>query len=143
MEANRGDIVRMAEQGLQTSASLVIPNLDHVVVSTREEIWLVSSRIVINTVDSLLVRLQREVRSVRGEAPHFDRSIQGSRGKGVGVTRIDPSHHDIMRMPFEDLDAIKVFVPIPQLDAHVVGRAEESQRRGIATTHLRNTERFG
>jgi hypothetical protein len=71
------------------------------------------------------VRFQREVRCVRGETPHFDRSVERGRGKGVCVARIDSSHHDVMRVAFKDLDTVKVFVPIPQLDAHIVGTTGE------------------
>ena len=58
---------------------------------------------------------------VRPESPNLDRSIQGSTGKGVGILRVELDLHDVMCMALEYLGAVEATIPVPKLDAHVIG----------------------
>jgi hypothetical protein len=96
MIACRGDVFRMTSQGLNYRLCLVVPNLhefffarvsldgrthkrgtfwthlDSHVVRTTNEVRLVTVGIKVDTVDSFLVSLQREMRSGPCDTPHFD-----------------------------------------------------------------------
>jgi hypothetical protein len=51
----------MAFERLDTSLVLVIPDFDKSVISTTDEIGLVSAMIVVDTVHPFLVAVQREI----------------------------------------------------------------------------------
>lgn len=66
---------------------------------------------------------------MRAKAPNLDGTIQTGRRKSVAILGIKLDLHDIVRMPFEHLSAIKATIPIPQLDGHIVRRREHVGKR--------------
>lgn len=56
--------MRMSFQGLYTGFSLIIPDTDLVIIGTGKKVRLISSRVVINAVDTLIVAFQGEMRAV-------------------------------------------------------------------------------
>ena len=66
---------------------------------------------------------------MRSETPDLDGSIQRSTGKGVGVLGVEFDLHDVVGMSFKDLRTIKSTVPVPQLDAHIVGGGQDVWKR--------------
>lgn len=53
---------------------LIIPDLHQAIISPRYEVGLVSSAVVINTVDPLLMALQSEVGSPGAQLPHLQQA---------------------------------------------------------------------
>lgn len=78
-----------------------------------------------------LMSLQREIRRARPQTPYLDRAIQTRRSKSIGVLRIDRQAHNIMAVPFEDLHALPTFVPVPQLDCHVIAGGQHEGLGGV------------
>ena len=54
----------MALEGLDTSFVLVIPDLNLSIVGTADQVGLVSTVIVVDAVDALLVSVKSEIRGV-------------------------------------------------------------------------------
>lgn len=81
--------------------------------------------------------LQSEVGRVRAQAPHFDSPILGGRSKSIRVFGIKYDFHDIVRMSFENLMlliieylyAFPIFLPVPQLNGHVVTATQDQWLR--------------
>ena len=65
------------------------------------------------------------------KSPDLDAPIQTSRGESVGILGVELDHHDIVRVPLEELSAFKIAIPIPQLDGHVVTASEEVGQGGV------------
>ena len=61
MERHSGDVLRMSFQRLHTRLVLVVPYLDEAVVCAGDQVRLVTSRVVIQTVHALLVTLKCEI----------------------------------------------------------------------------------
>lgn len=51
---------------------------------------------------------------------YLDGSVQGSAGKLVVVFGVDDDLHDIVGVTFKHLTAGPLFLPVPQLDQHVI-----------------------
>lgn len=59
------------------------------VITRSNEVRLISAVVVVDVVDALLVRLEREVGHRATERPHLDCVIQTSRRERLRVLRID------------------------------------------------------
>ena len=62
----------MALEGLDTSFVLVIPDLNLSIVGTADQVGLVSTVIVVDAVDALLVSVKSEIRGVWSQLPHLE-----------------------------------------------------------------------
>ena len=56
---------------LDTCFILIIPNFDHSIVGTRNEVRFVTADIIVDTVDTFFVSFQRKVWLVGAELPNF------------------------------------------------------------------------
>jgi hypothetical protein len=54
-----------------------------VVIGAGEEVGLVPARVVVDTVDALLVALKREMRRVRAQAPHLQVYMESRQSRAV------------------------------------------------------------
>ena len=54
-------------------------------------------------------------------------AIERGRRKCVGVFRVKSDHHYVVAVPLEDLHALPLLVPIPQLDQHIVRRSKNQR----------------
>ena len=110
---------------------MIIPNFDRTIIRTRQNIRLITGWIVVNAVNTTFMPLQSIMRSMRAKAPNLDGTIQTGRRKGIAILGIKLDLHDIVRMSFEHLRAIKATIPIPQLDGHIVRRREHVRKRRV------------
>lgn len=108
---------------------LIIPNLDGPIVRPRQNIGLVPGGIIVHTIHSPLVTFERVMRHMRAQSPDLDGAIEGSGRKGIGVFGVEFDLHDVMRVAFKELGAVKVAVPVPQFNGHVVAGAEDVRER--------------
>mmetsp|Transcript_20282 Transcript_20282/g.32462 ORF Transcript_20282/g.32462 Transcript_20282/m.32462 type:complete len:603 (-) Transcript_20282:150-1958(-) len=130
MKGHRRNVRAVPFQGRDARLGLVVPHLDQVVVGAAHQKWPFTAAIVRDGVHAAFVPFQREMRHRRVEAPDFDTAIERRRRKRVVVLWIDRNLHHIVGVPFKNDGVLPVIVPIPQLDAHVVGRTEnEGQTR--------------
>ena len=120
VEADAGDVLGMALQCLDAGLVLIVPDLHHPVVCPRDEVGLVTSHVIVDTVNSLLVSLQCEVRLGRSQLPHLHRPVQGGGGEGVVVLGVDPHLHNVMGVSLKHLLAEPALLPVPELDQHVI-----------------------
>ena len=120
MEGHCGNVLCMPFQGLDTGFILVIPYLNKTIVCSRDKIRFISSVIVINTVNSLLVSLEGKVRSSRTQLPDLHSLIQGGGGEGVVILRVDPHLHHVVGVSLKHLLAQPSLLPVPQFYQHVV-----------------------
>jgi hypothetical protein len=118
-------IIRLPYHIEHTHTHLIIPNLDGTIISARQNVGLVPRRVIVDAIDPTLVTFERVVRNMRTEAPHLDGPIQRGTGKGIGILRVDLDLHDVMRMTLKHLRAIKVAIPVPQFNRHVVTRRQD------------------
>ena len=117
----------MAVKALHARLVLVVPDLDESVVGPGHEVGLVAAVVVIDAVDALLVAVQRKIGRLRAELPDFNGAVEGGRSEGVGVLGVDDDLHDVVGVALENLLTGPILVPVPQLDAHVVG-GRQSER---------------
>mmetsp|Transcript_6221 Transcript_6221/g.8142 ORF Transcript_6221/g.8142 Transcript_6221/m.8142 type:complete len:154 (-) Transcript_6221:377-838(-) len=99
-----------------------IPNLDNAIIGTTENTRLIPTRIIIHTIDTPLVPLQRIMRHSTPQPPDLNTAIQTSTRKRIRILGIELDLHHIMRMPLKELSAFKSTIPIPELDRHIVRR---------------------
>ena len=59
--------------------------------------------VILDIVDSLVVRVEGEVGGGRAEGPNFDGTVQAGRGERVGVFRVEREVHDVVRVTLKDL----------------------------------------
>lgn len=119
--ASEGDVAGVTLQGRDERLGCIIPNLNCLVVRCCEEVWFVGAGVVIDVVDTLgLVGLQGKVGMRGAEVPDLHSAIQTSRGKRVGVLRVDGHAHHIVAMALEDLNALPTLLPIPSPNGHVI-----------------------
>mmetsp|Transcript_22741 Transcript_22741/g.46790 ORF Transcript_22741/g.46790 Transcript_22741/m.46790 type:complete len:461 (-) Transcript_22741:119-1501(-) len=131
MKQHRADIVRVPIERVHDGFGLIIPNLDGAIVCPRENVGFVPRGIIVHAIDPPLVSFQGVVRHRRSQPPDLDGAIQRRRGEGIGVFGIELDHHDVVRMPLEQLRAIEAPVPVPALDGHVVGTGQKVRQRGV------------
>lgn len=74
---------------------------------------------------------QSVVRHGRAKAPDLDALIQTATGKGVGVLGVELDLHDVVLVALKVLRALEVLVPVPELDGHVVGAAQNVRQGGV------------
>lgn len=115
--------------------------------------------VVLDVVDPLVVSIEREVRGRRPKRPDFDGAVETSGSEGIGVFWVECYVHDVVSVALEDLayrddmsvrlaetlesgepareerwthlDALPAFLPVPQLDRHVVGAGEDERLRRV------------
>mmetsp|Transcript_25323 Transcript_25323/g.58325 ORF Transcript_25323/g.58325 Transcript_25323/m.58325 type:complete len:300 (+) Transcript_25323:3255-4154(+) len=131
VEPSTSDVMGMAFESLHTGAGLVIPDLRRPVICSCDEERLVASGEVVNTVDTLFVPFESEIRLSRADVPHLNGAVERGTSKCVGILRVEYHLHHIMRMPFESHSARPVLVPIPHLDVHIVGASEQQGKRRV------------
>ena len=61
MEANSRNIVGVGIERLHTALALIIPDLDELVVCTRHQVRLITTVVVLDTVDAFFMPTQRIV----------------------------------------------------------------------------------
>ena len=61
MVADCSDVLCVSLECLNASFILIIPNFNHTIVGTRNQVGLVATGVVVDAVDALLVTLQSEV----------------------------------------------------------------------------------
>lgn len=110
---------------------LIIPDFDRTIIGSRQNVRLVTRRIIVDAVDAALVTLQRVVRHVRAQAPYLNGSIQRGTGEGVGIFGVDFYLHHVVRMPFKHLCAVKAAVPVPEFDGHIIRRRQDVREGGV------------
>ncbi len=71
------------------------------------------------------------MRHRRSQSPDLNGTIQTRTGKGIRVLGVELDLHDIMLMPLKVLRAIKVLIPVPELDAHIIGTGEDVGEGGV------------
>ena len=114
----------MALHGLHTALAEVVPDLDGLVIAARHEVWLIGARVKVDIVDALIVGIHGEVGRGRSQGPHLDCAIETCGSKSVGVFWIEGDGHDVVGVPFVNLDVAPAFVPVPSFDCHVVASRE-------------------
>mmetsp|Transcript_24115 Transcript_24115/g.50481 ORF Transcript_24115/g.50481 Transcript_24115/m.50481 type:complete len:234 (-) Transcript_24115:91-792(-) len=135
MEEHAADIVRVSVQRVHDRFRLVIPNLDGAIIGTREDVRLVPTWVIIDAVYPPFVSLQRVMRQWTSQPPNLDAPIKTRRRKGVGIFGIELDHHNVVRMPLEQLGTIKPAIPIPALDGHII-TARQKVRKGGMDLHV-------
>lgn len=90
----------MALHSLHAALAEVVPYFDRLVVAGSDKVWLVRTRVELDIVDALVVRLHGEVRNRSAERPDLDGTVETCRREGIGILRIDGNVHNIMRMAF-------------------------------------------
>lgn len=89
-------------------------------------------RVVIHMVHALgFMRFEREVSLAGSEIPDLHRAIQAGRRKRIRVFGIDGYPHHVMAVPFKHLHALPAFLPVPQLDCHVIGGSQDERLRRV------------
>ena len=131
VEARGDDVVGVAWHRRDAALRLVVPNLDGVVVRTRDEVRLVTTGVVVDAVHAAVVTLQREVGHVGGEAPYLHRAVQRRGGEGVGVLGVELHHHHVVGVALEYPGALPVAVPVPHPDLQVVGHCQYQRQRRV------------
>ena len=127
VKRHRTNIVRVSIQSLHARFRLVIPNLHQLIVRAGNQIRSIPAGKIIHAIHPFLVTFQREIRSRLANRPHLHGSIQTRRRERVRIFRIKARLHDVVRMTFENLHAIPIFLPRPQLNQHIV-RARQHER---------------
>lgn len=85
-------------------------------------------RVIIDVVDTLgLVSFQGEVGVGRAKVPDLDRPVQTRRSKSVGILGVDGHAHHVVAVALEDLNTLPAFLPIPQLNCHVIACGEDER----------------
>ena len=110
---------------------LIIPNLDSFIIRSRENVGLITRGIIIDTVHTTLMSLQRIMRHRRSQSPHLNGTVQTRTGEGIRVLRVELDHHDIMLMALKVLRAVKVLIPIPEFDGHIIRATEHVGEGGV------------
>lgn len=67
----------------------------------------------------------------RPQPPNLDGAIQTRRRKRVGILGIELDHHNVMSMPLINTGAVKITIPIPTLDGHIVRTGKKVRERGM------------
>ena len=98
------------------------------IICTRYEIGLVSSRVIADTIHAPFMTFKSKMRMGRSDAPDFDCTIQRCRSKSTRVFGIKFHLHHIMRVAFKRMHEFPSFLPIPHLDGHVVRAADKVRR---------------
>ena len=132
----------MSVQRLDTCFVLVVPNLHESIIGTGDQVRLVSTGVVVHTVDSLLVTFKSEVRLVRTELPHFESAIERGRAERIRVfsveydlavelqSKAESSYlHDVMCVSLENLLALPLLFPVPKFNKHIVRRGKNEWLR--------------
>lgn len=105
VEDGKGHIRGVALERLDTRLGEVVPDFDEAVVARGDEVGLVSAVVVLDVVDPLVVRVEREVGGRGTEGPNLDGAVETGRGERVGVLRVERDVHDVVRVSLEDLAA--------------------------------------
>mmetsp|Transcript_23077 Transcript_23077/g.35642 ORF Transcript_23077/g.35642 Transcript_23077/m.35642 type:complete len:215 (+) Transcript_23077:2412-3056(+) len=121
----------MPIEGVDDTLGLIIPNLDSAIVCPGQDVGLITTGVVINTVDTALMSLKGVVWHRTAKSPNFDAPIKTGRGKGVSILGVEANHHDVVGMPFEELCVFKTTIPVPKLDGHIVTTSEEVWQGGM------------
>lgn len=121
----------MSIEGVHDTLGLIIPNLDSAIVCPRQDVGLITTGIVINAVNTTLMSLKGVVWHRTPKSPNFDAPIQTGRGEGVRILGVEANHHDVVGMSLEELCAVKIAIPIPKLDGHIVTASEEVWQGGV------------
>ncbi len=122
----KDDIVSVAEESLHRLFRLVVPHLDHPVVSSRKDVRLVSPE-VLHTVDSLFMASQSDLTLDKVDVPDLDSHVQGTGGQHLGVLRVDADLHDEVGVFLQSLLQFEsVLLHSPDLDSRVIRGSEHS-----------------
>ena len=114
-------IYNMYQPHLQYTPVRFTPYLQYIpVISSRYQIWFVTTLEIINAVDSFFMSFQRKIRSGSSQLPylqilsmkdrlemceyiHFDGTVKRGTGKLVVVLWVEHDHHDIVGVSLKDL----------------------------------------
>lgn len=120
MENCTWDIVGMTFQGMNTLLSLIIPNFNRPVITSRYDIRFITL-VIINTINSVSMTSQCKIRLVSSrKTPNFNRSIQRTTAKGICFSRIDGAHHYIINVIIKSLNKSKSFFKVPNFDRRII-----------------------
>mmetsp|Transcript_27735 Transcript_27735/g.85073 ORF Transcript_27735/g.85073 Transcript_27735/m.85073 type:complete len:243 (-) Transcript_27735:79-807(-) len=128
MEEHGGDVAGVALERVEAGFGGAVPDFDEEVVGPGHEVR--PGRVVGDAVDTLVVSLERELRSLAADAPDLDALIQGRRRERV-LRTVEGGHHDVVVVALEGADARPVAVPVPELDGLVVPAGQRERLRGV------------
>lgn len=74
MKAHCTDVVGVSFQGGNTNFRLIVPNLQHIIICSRNDVRLVTASEIANAVDSSLMSLKTEVRRADIQTPDLGKS---------------------------------------------------------------------
>lgn len=130
----------------------------YVIIRTRDDIRLITARIIVNTVQTSSVTGKWVVGRWRGDVPnldhdsyweslYFDGTVQGGGSKWIWIFGVELDTHDeiivsLVRLRMSTMErgtytnTVKVVFPIPELDHHII-RASDDVR--LCLMHIQST----
>jgi len=127
MKTSERYIGRVTLKGLNTRFRLIIPDLDEFIIACGNEVGFITTVIVVDVVDPLIVGVKGEIGSRGCEGPDFDGSIETRGSKGVRVLGVDGEGHNIMGVPLKSTDTFPILIPVPKFDCHIVGTCKHER----------------
>mmetsp|Transcript_11107 Transcript_11107/g.24459 ORF Transcript_11107/g.24459 Transcript_11107/m.24459 type:complete len:262 (+) Transcript_11107:1592-2377(+) len=133
VEDSGGDVALVTNQGVHTAPRLVIPDPDGLVVGSGDQVRLLPTRAVLDTVHTFGVPVQAEMGGggPASDSPHSDAAVKRTRRKDMVVLRVPLHHHHVVGVPLEGLRVLPILVPIPQTNRHIVGTRQEVGQGGM------------